>query len=264
MSTWNCGNKTCPTHSEPTHYCAAGVWTCRRRQPPCTTHPRPKVACPGGTAWSCGALKCQGTHPSTLIPCPPGVGEWVCGRVNPPCPKHRDRSDHCAIRGSYLVAGLGQRKQALFSAGGNLLDLAIAVLETETMQVGGPKYPYGDGKTMDAANFGIFKQNWQMIRSSMPQFAGRSAADFNLGAALNHNLTLDIQTLHASQKLFGIGPFGKWFAGHRGGDSGLRNMWPKRDINNYKNAIHWIRDEINKDIRFRSDDTRFWVDVPPV
>lgn len=33
-------------------------------------------------------------------------------------------------RGSYTVPGLGARKQAILNAGGNTLDLAIAMLET--------------------------------------------------------------------------------------------------------------------------------------
>ncbi len=43
-------------------------------------------------------------------------------------------------RGSYTVNGLGSRKQAILSAGGNTLDLAIAMLETENMQT---NYAYG-------------------------------------------------------------------------------------------------------------------------
>jgi hypothetical protein len=35
-----------------------------------------------------------------------------------------------ADRGSYTVSGLGSRKQAILNAGGNTLDLAIAMLET--------------------------------------------------------------------------------------------------------------------------------------
>lgn len=38
--------------------------------------------------------------------------------------------DKRADRGSYTVPGLGQRKQAILNAGGNTLDLAIAMLET--------------------------------------------------------------------------------------------------------------------------------------
>lgn len=43
-------------------------------------------------------------------------------------------------RGSYTVPGLGSRKQAILNAGGNSLDLAIAMLETERMST---DYTYG-------------------------------------------------------------------------------------------------------------------------
>ena len=43
-------------------------------------------------------------------------------------------------RGSYTVGGLGSRKQAILNAGGNTLDLAIAMLEDERMSTG---YAYG-------------------------------------------------------------------------------------------------------------------------
>lgn len=37
--------------------------------------------------------------------------------------------------GSYTVSGLGSRKQAVLNAGGNTLDLAIAMLETYVILV---------------------------------------------------------------------------------------------------------------------------------
>lgn len=57
--------------------------------------------------------------------------------------------------GVYQVNGLGARKQAVRNAGGNVLDLAIAMMETEGMTT---NYAYGDNKSGDSANFGIFKQ----------------------------------------------------------------------------------------------------------
>lgn len=88
-----------------------------------------------------------------------------------------------ADRGSYTVGGLGARKQAVLNAGGNTLDLAIAMLETDDMGTG---YVYGDAKTDDAANFGIFKQNWGMLRvcADRAGFAGQSQANWNNGAKL--------------------------------------------------------------------------------
>lgn len=43
-------------------------------------------------------------------------------------------------RGNYIVPGLGERKQAITGAGGGTLDLALAMLETETMTT---DYAYG-------------------------------------------------------------------------------------------------------------------------
>jgi hypothetical protein len=47
-------------------------------------------------------------------------------------------------------------------------------------------YTYGDGKTEDAANFGIFKQNWGMLIECSSQFQGQTTADWNNGAALKY------------------------------------------------------------------------------
>lgn len=45
-----------------------------------------------------------------------------------------------ADRGRETISGLGHRKQAILHAGGNSLDLAIAMLETKNM---GTDYVYG-------------------------------------------------------------------------------------------------------------------------
>lgn len=44
-------------------------------------------------------------------------------------------------RGSYEVSGLGSRKQEILNAGGSTLDIAIAMLESDTMQA---DYAYGN------------------------------------------------------------------------------------------------------------------------
>lgn len=43
-------------------------------------------------------------------------------------------------RGSYTVSGLGTRKQAVLKAGGSTLDIAIAMLESDTITA---DYAYG-------------------------------------------------------------------------------------------------------------------------
>lgn len=157
--------------------------------------------------------------------------------------------------GSYTVAGLGARKQAILNNGGNTLDMAVAMEETENMQA---NYTYGDGKTGDAANFGIFKQNWYMLRTSVPQYESYGSSAWNAGAALNSNLNWDIQCLHDGQNHYGIY---NWFAGHRDGPSGLSNPGTT-DINNYRNAIYWIQSQINNG--HQTDNVRFWVNIPAI
>ncbi|KAF7585351.1 hypothetical protein BBP40_011166 [Aspergillus hancockii] len=161
-----------------------------------------------------------------------------------------------ADRGSETVGGLGQRKQAILNAGGNTLDLAIAMLETKTMTT---DYTYGDGKTDDAANFGLFKQNWGMLRVCATRYglAGQSQSQWNNGALLNSNVWADVASRWDCQNYYGVD---RWFAGHRNGATGLNNP-NTDDINKYKNSVYWIQQQIDSNSRYRSDDTRFWVDV---
>jgi hypothetical protein len=159
--------------------------------------------------------------------------------------------------GSYAIAGLGRRKQQIRNAGGSALDLAVAMLESDNMQSG---YAYGDYKSGDAANFGIFKQNWQMIRSACSQFSGQGTSQWNNGAALNQNLSADLACLHQSQRHYSLNT---WFAGHRNGASGLSNP-NTSDINAYKKAVYWIREQLSSNPANLSNDIRFWVNVPAI
>jgi len=118
-------------------------------------------------------------------------------------------------------------------------------------------YRYGDGKVLDAANFGIFKQNWLMIRTAHPAYAKLSDSNFHTGSALNTDLALDIAVLHESQRYFGS----KWFAGHRNGATGLANP-NTSDINDYTHAVMWIKSQLKSNPFYLKDNTRFWVYVP--
>ncbi|KAJ8109982.1 hypothetical protein OPT61_g7055 [Boeremia exigua] len=164
-----------------------------------------------------------------------------------------------ADRGSYTVNGLGARKQAVLNAGGNTLDIAIAMLETDNM---GTDYVYGDAKTNDSANFGIFKQNWGMLRvcASRAGFQGQSQANWHNGARLNSDLYADVAARWDCQNYYG---YDRWFAGHRNGASGLANP-NTADINNYKSAVQWIQQQIDSNSQYKTDNTRFWVDVTPI
>jgi hypothetical protein len=174
-------------------------------------------------------------------------GGGVSSSNSTPTPQH----------GKYTVSGLSARKQAILKSGGNVLDLAVAMLETNTMQA---NYKYGDSKTLDSANFGIFKQNWFMIRTSVKKYASLTANDYNVGAQLNKSLSWDIEVLHMSQQTYGMD---KWFAGHRNGQTGVGNPGTA-DIATYKNAVYWIRDQLSSDSKYLGDDTRFYVKVQAI
>ncbi|KAI9935132.1 hypothetical protein ASPWEDRAFT_116569 [Aspergillus wentii DTO 134E9] len=160
-------------------------------------------------------------------------------------------------RGNYTVAGLGARKQEVVGAGGTTRDLAIAMLETDTMTT---DYTYGDGKTGDGTNFGIFKQNWYMLRTSSSEFMGETTAQVADGAILNSDLGKDIKARHDGEEKLG---FDIWFAGHRDGQSGVEKP-NTPDIKGYKDAVLWIQEQIESDKKYQSDDTRFWVKVKAI
>ncbi|KAL8920777.1 MAG: hypothetical protein Q9172_004348, partial [Xanthocarpia lactea] len=129
-------------------------------------------------------------------------------------------------RGSYTVPGLGTRKQAILGAGGNTLDIAIAMLESERIST---DYAYGDNKSGDAANFGVFKQNWGMLRQCARRagFVGQRQDQWNNGARLNSDLYADVASRWDCQGFYG---YDRWFAGHRNGATGLNNPYTE-DIN---------------------------------
>ncbi|KAF4770975.1 hypothetical protein HAV15_012631 [Penicillium sp. str.  len=171
-------------------------------------------------------------------------------------------------RGTETIAGLGARKQAVVDAGGNTRDLAIAMLETTTMTT---DYTYGDGKSGDATNFGVFKQNWYILRHSASEFLGQTVADVDNGAILklprscwlilaSSDLGKDIQARHEGEEHYG---YETWFSGHRNGESGVNNPGTA-DINAYIDAVAWIQQQIESDEKYQSDDTRFWVDVQAI
>ncbi|PCG93937.1 Hypothetical protein PENO1_081010 [Penicillium occitanis (nom. inval.)] len=168
-----------------------------------------------------------------------------------------------ADRGSETVSGIGAHKQAILNAGGNTLDLAIAMLEIKTMSTA--DYPYGDGKTYDSANFGLFKQNWGMLRvcASRYGFQGQSENDWNNGAELNSNVYADVASRWDCQEYYG---YDKWFGGHRDGATGLANPYTQDITKNkdYKNAVEWIQQQIDSNDQYKTDDTRFWVYIPPI
>ncbi|KAL6230946.1 hypothetical protein BDW75DRAFT_244356 [Aspergillus navahoensis] len=157
-------------------------------------------------------------------------------------------------RGNETVADLGLRKQEVIKAGGNTRDLAVAMLETTSMTT---EYLYGDGKTGDGTNFGIFKQNWYILRHSASEFLGQTVEQVDNGAILNSDLVKDIQARHEGEEHYG---YEVWFSGHRNGESGVKKPGTD-DIKAYIDAVAWIQEQIESDEKYLSDDTRFWVHV---
>lgn len=159
--------------------------------------------------------------------------------------------------GAHLVDGLGARKAQVLAAGTTTAELAVAMLETETLTA---DYPAGDGKTGDAANAGIFKQNWLMLRTACATFAGRSADQWADGAVLDTDLAADVACLHESEAFYGPDT---WFAGHRAGADGLATPGTA-DIERYRTAVGWITQQLDADPANLRNDVRFWVDVPAI
>ncbi|KFY27465.1 hypothetical protein V491_00893, partial [Pseudogymnoascus sp. VKM F-3775] len=142
-------------------------------------------------------------------------------------------------------------------AGADTLALAVAMLETEEMST---DYDYGDNKEDDSANFGIFKQNWGMLRVCCTQFQGQEEADWNNGAVLNSDLNADVTCINECQSYYGLDT---WFGGHRDGSAGLAD--PTLDVVvDYKAGIEWIQAQIQADATGLTDDTRFWVEIQAI
>ncbi|RII07894.1 hypothetical protein CUC08_Gglean008872 [Alternaria sp. MG1] len=159
--------------------------------------------------------------------------------------------------GSYTISGLGSRKRQVTAAGASSLNLAIAMLETERMDT---NYAYGDNKQNDAANFGIFKQNWGMLRVCCSRFKGQSQSSWNNGAVLNSNLNADVQCLNECQSYYGQN---KWIAGHRNGETGLNNP-NTQDIRNYIDGVKYIENQLLTQPNGLTNDVRYYIYVVPI
>lgn len=68
------------------------------------------------------------------------------------------------------------------------------MLESEHMTA---DYAYGDNKQQDSASFGIFKQNWGLLRECCSRFKGQPQSNWNNGAVLEYVCTspLSVQTV---------------------------------------------------------------------
>ena len=170
-------------------------------------------------------------EPSGLSPVAPGD---VAGSSGSQEPQISVQCEGPSPLDSYTVPGLGQRKAELLSAGATHMDLAVAMLESDHMQ----PTPNADNKIEDSANFGVFNQNWFMLRHFSSQFTGQTTADWKNGFVLNNDLKADIKSLHDVIAAVGVE---KWFAGQRNGQTGFEEQSVSDDIATYTTAIKYIQ-----------------------
>jgi hypothetical protein len=111
-------------------------------------------------------------------------------------------------------------------------------------------------KTGDAFNAGLAKQNWGMIRQCHAAFSGSS--DYMQAAAMNENLTLDVQVYGECRAKFGD----QWWSGHRNGAASLGAN--THDIRVFKAAMEWIWTELQEGDGHFTDDVYFWADVTAI
>jgi hypothetical protein len=204
----------------------------------------------GGYGWDLNrACVVTGSVPSIQgIPCvpPPATVTGACPQVLQ-CPVVNGTALPC---GCTWVVGLGARKQQIMAtAGATQYLLASAMLETATLTA---DYALGDGKTGDSFNAGICKQNWGMTRRCHPAWNAMTAAQFSTSAAMNSNLTLDVQVYNECRNMFGA----NWWSGHRAGFGSLGAN--TQDIQEFKGAMDWINAMLAGHL---TDDVRVWVTI---
>jgi hypothetical protein len=167
--------------------------------------------------------------------------------------------------GCFIIPGLGARKaevlNAAVAAGAVPLDfLASGSFESETYNT---DYPFGDvfpdgrAKTGGAANFGITKMNWTMIRQCHPAYRGLNDGAYLRGAEINDDLVLEATIYRECRDFFG----NRWLAGHRNGIAGLNNP-NAADVQRFVGVYEWLGDVYGDG--HLTDDTRWYTNVPAI
>jgi hypothetical protein len=185
------------------------------------------------------------------VPCvpPPSTVTGDCPRTLT-CPAVNGVTIAC---GCTWVDGLAERKAVIMgTAGATQYFLASAMMETATLTA---DYTLGDGKTLDAFNAGLAKQNWGMIRRCHPAWQSQTAEQFMTSTAMNSSLALDVQVYNECRAMFG----NQWWAGHRNGYNNLNTN--TQDIQEFKAGMDWTNTQLTGHL---TDDVRFWVTIRPI
>ncbi|RBQ77978.1 hypothetical protein FVER14953_09417 [Fusarium verticillioides] len=91
-------------------------------------------------------------------------------------------------------------------------------------------------------------------------FVGQPESQWNNGAKLNSDIYADVASRWDCQEYYG---YDKWFASHRNCATGLSNP-NTEDIRFYRESVEWIQAQIDSKSTYKTDDTRFWVNVTPI
>jgi hypothetical protein len=185
------------------------------------------------------------------LPCvpPPNTVTGECPRTLT-CPVVGGATLTC---GCTWVEGLAARKKEIMAvAGASQYFLASAMMETATLKA---DYTLGDGKTGDAFNAGLCKQNWGMIRRCHSAWSSQTAEQFMTSTAMNSSLALDVQDYNECRSQFG----NDWWSGHRNGYGSLGST--STDIQQFKGAMDWTNQMLTDHL---SDDVRFWVKIQAI
>lgn len=172
-------------------------------------------------------------------------------------------------------------KTAIRSSGGGTTHLAIAMLEDKRLEATypfGDKLPDGTPKTGDAANFGVYKMNWYMIKqcpSARPLIGSPAIASAwqVAGKRINSDPGLATKLLSEAMVLWSTAApnpsaptGGNFWAGHRWGESGLKNLpttdW--LDIQTYYHAVLQIKAACDADPNVWTSKVRYYVKVKNV
>jgi hypothetical protein len=160
-------------------------------------------------------------------------------------------------------------KSAIQKSLGGTLQLAIAMVETANLL---STYDFGDNKQDDAANFGIYKMNWGMIRQCPSAIAiGVDAAI--VGPKINGDPALATQILLEAMQMWSINSpepnhpvANNFWAGHRQGSTGLNNVdgadWA--DIQDYYLGVQVLKAKCDGDTEIWTSSVRYYVDIDPI
>ncbi|KAG7009434.1 hypothetical protein G7Y79_00002g005490 [Physcia stellaris] len=104
-------------------------------------------------------------------------------------------------------------KQTLINAGAQQLDIAIAMLENGCAFTAA--YAPGNSKSDDAAELGVYRNNWHMLRTYCDRFKGAGPGDWlGLGSQLHNDVGIATQ---CQRQLFDTLGADQYYALQRGG-----------------------------------------------